>query len=105
MSLLRSTVAPGIDGTVHVVLEGELDSYSSEEFRNWLADQAGSGCLRVEVDLDGVTFIDSAGLAALLAGTKWLRGRDGDLVLRRPRPAASRVFEITGLHKVFTIQP
>lgn len=104
MSLLRSTAASRDDGTITVALEGELDSYSSESFRDWIAEQSGLGVSRIEVDLERVTFIDSGGLAALLAGTKWLRRLEGDLILQRPTAAASRVFEITGLHKVFTIR-
>lgn len=106
MSLLRTHAEPpAADGSITLTLAGELDSYSCESLRDWLADAAAQRLARVEVDLRDVTFIDSGGIAALLAGTKWLRRVDGDVVLRNPTPAAMRVFEITGLHKVFTIEP
>jgi anti-anti-sigma factor len=51
---------------------------------------------RVVVDLSGVTFMDSAGLNALV-GAYHRKVRDGELRLVGMRSNVRRVFEITGL--------
>lgn len=43
------------------------------------------------VDLSGVTFCDSSGIACLLQGSKAARQRGGTLVLWQPRPAVTRL--------------
>jgi anti-anti-sigma factor len=104
VSLLRSTAEPQADGTtVRLTLEGEFDGYSAEDFAAWANDAGASGATRLEIDLGDVTFIDSGGLAALVSVTRTFRRFDGDVVVRRPTPNAMRVFEITGLNRVLTI--
>ena len=55
------------------------------------------------MDLAHLDFIDSTGLAVLVAGLKRLREHGGDMALRSPKPSILRVFEITGLTQVFAI--
>ncbi len=55
------------------------------------------------VDLEGVDFLDSTGLGVLIGGLKRVRSHDGDLSLVCTEPRILKVFEITGLTKVFAI--
>jgi anti-sigma B factor antagonist len=91
------------DGSVALVLVGELDGYSSPAVTETITALAGEGVARVEVDLAGVSFVDSSGLAALIGATKRLRAAGGDLVIHRPQLPTRRVFEMTGLHNLFTV--
>jgi anti-sigma B factor antagonist len=81
------------DGHVIVVLRGELD----------VADAAGvAGALAVVaarepeiiVDLAGLEFIDSSGVAALARGRKLARYAGGDLLLAAPQRMVRRVLTI-----------
>src|SRR5207248_9099888 len=61
------------------------------------------GSHQVVVDLEGVDFLDSTGLGVLVGGLKRLRSHDGDMILVCTQPRILKVFEITGLTKVFAI--
>jgi anti-sigma B factor antagonist len=62
-----------------------------------------NGNQRIAIDLSGVEFMDSTGLGVLIGALKRVRESGGSLVLGGIRPAVSRVFEITGLDRIFTI--
>jgi anti-anti-sigma factor len=57
----------------------------------------------VVVDLEGVDFIDSAGLGVLLGGLERARAADGDLTLVATGQGVIKVLELTGLTRVFEI--
>lgn len=81
---------------VHVVaLSGELDIGSADGLASALVKAAGS---TVVVDLSGLTFLDSRGVAALVdARDRILAAGKGDLVLTRPGGMVRTVLDITGL--------
>lgn len=92
------------DRTVVVQVAGELDHSTAGPLRCHLDDLIeGQGNLSVAVDLTDLTFIDSTGLSVLLEALKLARQLGGDMILRRPRPPVSRVFEIVGLNEIFSL--
>jgi len=82
---------------------GEVDVYTAPKFRERLIELVTEGKHHIVVDLDGVEFLDSTGLGVLVGGLKRLRSHDGDLVLVCTQSRILKVFEITGLTKVFAI--
>jgi anti-sigma B factor antagonist len=58
-----------------IAASGEVDVATAAELRTAIAQAQGAGCARVVVDLCAVSFIDTAGLAALL--NAWRRTRNG----------------------------
>ena len=91
------------EGTAVVALEGEVDLYTSPQLREKVIELVDAGCRHVIVDLEKVEFIDSTGLGVLVACLNRLRGNGGDLSLVCTVPRILKVFEITGLLKVFAI--
>ena len=91
------------DGSTVLAVKGEVDVYTAPRLREKLVELATQGKHRIVVDLEGVEFLDSTGLGVLVGGLKRLRGKDGDLVLVCTQPRILKVFEITGLTKVFDI--
>lgn len=89
----------------HTVLavRGEVDVYTAPRLREKLVELVSQGKHQVVVDLEGVDFLDSTGLGVLVGGLKRLRSHDGDLSLVCTQPRILKVFEITGLTKVFSI--
>jgi anti-sigma B factor antagonist len=83
---------------------GELDVNTAPELREQLAKLVNDGTRRIVVDLADVAFIDSTALSVLVSALKRLRQADGDLELASPNPSVRRVFEITGLTRLFTIR-
>jgi anti-sigma B factor antagonist len=86
-----------------LAVHGEVDVYTAPRFRERLIELASAGKLRVVVDLEGVDFLDSTGLGVLVGGLKRLRSNDGDLSLVCTQSRILKVFEVTGLTKVFEI--
>jgi anti-sigma B factor antagonist len=66
-------------------------------------DLAGNGTVHIIADLRGVGFLDSAGLGALVAARKELRGRAGSLMLVAGPGRVAQVLRITGLSDAFAL--
>ena len=90
-------------GVPVVALRGELDLEGGPALREALLEAIGEGRRRVIVDLEGLDFIDSAGLGVLVGGLKRARTHDGDLALVCTARNILRVFDVTGLTRVFEI--
>jgi anti-sigma B factor antagonist len=86
-----------------LAVKGEVDVYTAPRLREKLVELASQGKHQIVVDLEGVEFLDSTGLGVLVGGLKRLRSNDGDLALVCTQTRILKVFEITGLTKVFAI--
>jgi anti-sigma B factor antagonist len=84
-------------------IDGELDLYSASDVREELTDIAPD-VRYVLVDLTGLTFMDSSGLATLLDGARDIAKRRGRMMLVVGDPAVLRVLEVTGLDGYFEIR-
>ena len=95
-----------LNETQYVIsLAGEVDLYTAPEFKQQLLDVIGQGGKDVVVDFSDTTFIDSTTLGVLVGGVKRLRAQDGRLSLVCSDRNIRKIFEITGLDRVFTIYP
>jgi anti-sigma B factor antagonist len=90
------------DGYI-IALSGEVDLYTAPEFKQQLLEIIGKGGKHVVVDLSDTTFIDSTTLGVLVGGVKRLRPNGGQLSLVCSDRNITKIFEITGLNKVFPI--
>jgi anti-sigma B factor antagonist len=88
-----------------ISLAGEVDLYTAPEFKQQLLEVIGQGGKQVIVDFSNTTFIDSTTLGVLVGGVKRLRTNDGQLSLVCSDRNITKIFEITGLDRVFTIYP
>ena len=86
-----------------ISLSGEVDLYTAPEFKQQLLEVIGQGGKEVVVDFTNTTFIDSTTLGVLVGGVKRLRTNDGRLSLVCSDRNITKIFEITGLDKVFDI--
>lgn len=89
-------------GHVIVALRGELDVADAVSVAAALAVVAVRN-LEIIVDLAGLDFIDSSGVAALARGRKHARHAGGDLVLAAPQQQVLRVLTLTRLVEVFHV--
>ena len=94
-----------VDGAYVIALAGEVDLYTAPEFKQQLLEVIGQGGKQVIVDFSNTTFIDSTTLGVLVGGVKRLRTNDGQLSLVCSDRNITKIFEITGLDRVFTIYP
>jgi anti-sigma B factor antagonist len=89
--------------SVVLAVQGEVDVYTAPRLREKLVELVTAGKHKIVVDLEGVDFLDSTGLGVLVGGLKRVRSHDGDLSLVCTQHRILKVFEITGLTKVFSI--
>ena len=85
-----------------VRLEGEVDLENSPKAREVLLEAVG-GDRAVLVDLSGVTYIDSSGVASLVEAFQVAKRKSIAFALVSVNPAALRVLQLARLDKVFTI--
>ena len=86
-----------------ISLTGEVDLYTAPEFKQQLIEVIEQGGKEVVVDFSNTTFIDSTTLGVLVGGVKRLRANEGRLSLVCSDRNITKIFEITGLDKVFEI--
>ena len=79
--------------------------YTAPEFKQQLLEVIEQGGRDVIVDLSNTTFIDSTTLGVLVGGVKRLRTNEGQLSLVCSDRNITKIFEITGLDRVFAIHP
>ena len=102
---LRTTTELSGDGSRVISVAGELDLYTAPELKPALMAASGGGPGAVIVDLTECTFIDSTALGILVKAKKALAAEAIELSLVTSDRNILRVFEITGLDRVFTIHP
>jgi anti-sigma B factor antagonist len=90
------------DGTVVVALYGKLDIVDAAEVAAALVTAAARE-LRIVVDLAGLDFMDSSGIAALAYARRHARQVGGDLVLAAPQARVLRVLAVTRLVDDFRV--
>lgn len=86
-------------------LEGEIDLHVSPNLTAALNRMIDKKPKQLVVDLSRVTYIDSAGLAALIDGMQKIEAYGGKLALAGLQETVRSIFEIARLDQVFRIFP
>ena len=84
------------DDIAVAMCSGEVDVANARWLEARLGQALDEGARDVVVNLRDVSFIDSAGLTALLRAADNARWRYGHLFLTRPTAQALRLLELTG---------
>ena len=86
-------------------LSGELDHHSAKGLLRRL-DQEIEKALptQLTLDLSGVTFMDSSGIAVVLRVKKRMEETDGDVFLLDPAPQCARVLRTSGIERFVAIK-
>ena len=83
-----------------ITLSGEIDLASERRLRADLSAAAGDPSRALILDLRGVTFIDSTGIAVLVHGDQQFRRQGRRLAcVIRDDGAAARLLRATGVHE------
>jgi len=99
--LVLSTDRDGSSAVLHV--RGELDAYSAPGLEDQLSRLIAEKVEGVVLDLSETAFLDSSGLRAILTAQRRLSENHGELRLRAPSEAVTRLLEITGLTDHFSV--
>jgi len=90
-------------GTVILDLAGEIDLHSSVQLRGVLLEELRAGAPVLMINLTGVSFMDSSGLATLIEALQLARRQGGQLKLFGLQGRVRSLFEIARLDGVFGI--
>ncbi|MGO4258173.1 STAS domain-containing protein [Marmoricola sp. RAF53] len=93
------------DGTEVLAVCGELDLANHTRLRDSIQELLMAGPADILVDLTETTFIDSTALGTLVGARRRAHGLQGGLAIVLGNRQVTRVFEQTGLTKVFTTYP
>jgi anti-sigma B factor antagonist len=91
------------EDSIVIKLQGEVDLYAAPELKDHVNRAIESGKTKLVLDLSEATFIDSTTLGILVSGMKRLRPRGGMLAVLCPDPTMARIFDITGLNRMFSV--
>ena len=91
-------VRPG-DGGIIVAVSGEVDVCTEAPLQQALLRIIRERGARLMLDVSGVSFMDCAGLRALLATRRCVELRGGFMRLIATSAAVRRIIELTGTHE------
>ena len=91
-------------GSITIVApRGDIDMAVSDDLRARLTTLGDRGRIRLVLDLGAVTYIDSAGLGALISAMKHARAAGGDIRVCALASDVRALFEMTRLDKVVSL--
>ncbi|GAB4314031.1 MAG: hypothetical protein Kow0059_05560 [Candidatus Sumerlaeia bacterium] len=91
--------------SAHIRVEGFLDAHTALEFERQMDALFDRNCFEIHVDLRDLSYISSAGIAALMGLTKRCRENSGDLFIHNPTDKVMKILDLLGFTRIFTIQP
>ena len=91
------------DGVTVVEVAGRFDAVAAPDVKAALVKLIESGEVRLVVSLQGMDFIDSAGLGVLVSCLRRASAEGGDLHLADVPAFCRSIFELTRLTRVFDV--
>nr|WP_200810728.1 anti-sigma F factor antagonist [Garciella nitratireducens] len=88
--------------TLIVQIRGELDHHTAEEIRDKIDYELENGKIKnILFDFSKLSFMDSSGIGVLMGRYKKISQRNGQAGVFNVNPQIRRVFEISGLLRIF----
>jgi anti-sigma B factor antagonist len=100
MNLSVTRVEPG---ALVLHIEGRLDGETCDRVKQAFREQAAAGAHHITVEMSQVSFLDSAGMSALISGLKTMRQKGGSLNLAAAGAQARTALRLTLLDTVLPI--
>ena len=102
--MIKMNTRTNEDGSVSILqLGGRFDAYEVSTVKSWLDQKTTRKPAQVVVNLSGVNFIDSTGLATFVQGMKHCRNHEGDMHICGLQQQVRLIFELTRLDRAFRI--
>ena len=94
-----------LQDTLIVRIQGELDLHTASVFRDEVDNilSRRKRITKMMLSLNGVTFIDSSGLGALLGRYKKIMQRNGRIVISEMSPGVKKLLELSGVNKIIPL--
>ncbi len=88
-----------------VTATGEIDLTNAEGLRDALLSALNAGALGLVVDMTATTFIDSAGVTALVRASRRAAATEATVRLAVTAPAVLRVLNLVGIDQLIEVHP
>ena len=85
------------NGLLIASLSGELDHHNASQVREELDEELTMDIQELELDLSGVTFMDSSGIGVILGRYRILRERGGSLRITAMSAYVGRILKMAGV--------
>jgi anti-anti-sigma factor len=99
----RPDAAQAPHGLARVRLAGPLTALTAPALRTRLREAVRNGQARMLIDLESVTAVDAAGIAALLEARRVLEAQPGGTLVLRANPVVRRALKDTGTIAAFAL--
>lgn len=91
------------NGVTVLTVSGRMDTNTAPEAEKVIARQIDGGARHLLLDLEGLEYMSSAGLRALLLGAKKSKATGATLALAGVRPEIKEVLVVSGFVSFFKI--
>lgn len=88
---------------LELVLSGRLETITAPQLQE-VVDSGLGGVLHLQVDMEGLEYVSSAGLRVLLAAGKKMKAAGGTMLITGANENVREVFKITGFDTILNIQ-
>ena len=82
---------------------GDVDVYTSPKVKESINALIEKEIYNIVVNLEDVRYVDSTGLGVWIGALKRVKEHNGNIVLVCTNPQIKKIFQITGLVKIFSI--
>ncbi|MYD42473.1 MAG: STAS domain-containing protein [Gammaproteobacteria bacterium] len=97
-------VASAEEGSALVIdVSGRVDGTNASAFDTSLQELIGESSQAIVLDLDGLTYMSSAGLRTILMTAKRLQARKAELALCSLRSTINEIFQIAGFDRILAV--
>ena len=86
-----------------VTISGEVDLYNVGDLKKRLFSATDGAAESIIVDMKDVSYMDSSGIGALVAGQKKMRVRNGKFAIMNVHSDVMNILKLATLDKFFTI--
>lgn len=90
--------------SLEIIPVGEVDIYTSPEFKKVIFDLIETKDSNIIINGNELDYIDSTGLGILMSIYKKAQEKSLEVSIINLKPNIYKLFDITGLNKVFNIQ-
>lgn len=102
---MKIQVTERLPGTYVISLEGDLDMSTSPQVRKALIPIFNKGASHIVIDLSGVPYIDSSGIATFVEALQLSRKGTVRFTLAGAGPTVESIFDLAYLKDVFEMVP
>ena len=93
------------EGVVLLYPSGFINAHTVRIFEEALQRTIGSGCYQIVLSGQGLRYVASAGLGALMGVIEEVRGNGGDIRIAELNETVRNIFEMLGFNHLYRIFP